>query len=252
MVSRAFSSMPGLACGIARQIRDGEIKKFLIQPIDMLGFLLLSRVAHKLAYYSVAVATVRAWCSSCAAVISWTAGRTWRSCRLFPAALVMGFVLGFFLEVYDRADRLLVPGSQLAAVRLHAVQLLSVGAHVSAGHAAGAVGRDRGRACRCKYLAYFPGGGVSGQGAARTELLGRAVDRGGLDRVLHRCCRASCSSAGCGVTAVLEDERDTVTMPDTSFLLARLPDVRPQQPGARHDVSHELPARSASRPSPGC
>src|SRR5580692_353065 len=41
MVSRAFSSMPGLASGIARQIRDGEIKKFLIQPIDMLGFLLL-------------------------------------------------------------------------------------------------------------------------------------------------------------------------------------------------------------------
>src|SRR5829696_7358599 len=26
MVSRAFSSMPGLASGIARQIRDGEIK----------------------------------------------------------------------------------------------------------------------------------------------------------------------------------------------------------------------------------
>ncbi len=46
--------MPGLASGIARQIRDGEIKKFLIQPIDMLGFLLLSRVAHKLVYYIVA------------------------------------------------------------------------------------------------------------------------------------------------------------------------------------------------------
>ena len=41
MVSRAFSSMPGLASGIARQIRNGEIKKYLIQPIDMIGFLLL-------------------------------------------------------------------------------------------------------------------------------------------------------------------------------------------------------------------
>src|SRR5271169_5526718 len=31
MIGRAFSSMPGLASGIARQIRSGEIKKFLIQ-----------------------------------------------------------------------------------------------------------------------------------------------------------------------------------------------------------------------------
>src|SRR5262245_54238970 len=38
MISRAFSSMPGLASGIAKQIRDGEIKKFLIQPVDMVGF----------------------------------------------------------------------------------------------------------------------------------------------------------------------------------------------------------------------
>jgi ABC-2 type transport system permease protein len=55
MVARAFSSMPGLASGIAGQIRSGEIKKFLIQPIDLLGFLLLGRIAHKLAYYAVAV-----------------------------------------------------------------------------------------------------------------------------------------------------------------------------------------------------
>ena len=58
MISRAFSSMPGLASGIALQIRNGEIKKYLMQPIDMLGFLLLSRIAHKLAYYSVARAAV--------------------------------------------------------------------------------------------------------------------------------------------------------------------------------------------------
>ena len=50
MVARAFSSMPGLASGIARQIRDGEIKRYLIQPIDLIGFLLLTRIAHKLAY----------------------------------------------------------------------------------------------------------------------------------------------------------------------------------------------------------
>jgi len=55
MVDRAFSSMPGLSSGIARQIRSGEIKKFLLQPVDLLGFLLLSRVAHKLVYYAVAL-----------------------------------------------------------------------------------------------------------------------------------------------------------------------------------------------------
>src|SRR5207248_9234734 len=54
MVARAFSSMPGLSSGIAAQIRSGEIKKFLIQPIDMVGFLLISRAAHKLVYYLVA------------------------------------------------------------------------------------------------------------------------------------------------------------------------------------------------------
>ena len=47
--------MPGLASTIALQIRNGEIKKFLIQPIDLIGFLLLSRVAHKLVYYMVAL-----------------------------------------------------------------------------------------------------------------------------------------------------------------------------------------------------
>src|SRR5476651_1568311 len=49
-VSRMFSSMPGLATGIARDIRDGNLKKYLLQPIDMLWYLLSSRGAHKIAY----------------------------------------------------------------------------------------------------------------------------------------------------------------------------------------------------------
>src|SRR4051812_3105224 len=55
-ISRAFSSMPGLAGSIALQIRNGEIKKYLVQPIDLVGFLLLMRVAHKLVYYGIALA----------------------------------------------------------------------------------------------------------------------------------------------------------------------------------------------------
>src|SRR5436189_6362414 len=55
MIARAFSSMPGLTGGIAKQIRTGEIKKFLIQPVDLLGFLALGRVEYKIAYYTVAI-----------------------------------------------------------------------------------------------------------------------------------------------------------------------------------------------------
>src|SRR5262245_53217237 len=49
-ISRMFSSMPGLAYGIARDIREGSLKKYLLQPIDMLAYLLSYRMAHKAAY----------------------------------------------------------------------------------------------------------------------------------------------------------------------------------------------------------
>jgi ABC-2 type transport system permease protein len=96
IISRAFSSMPGLGTGIARQIREGEIKKYLIQPVDMIGFLLLARVAHKLVYYGVAIGPF--------ALVFYL-------CRdYFPpfpppeifaayvASLIMAFLLGYFLE----------------------------------------------------------------------------------------------------------------------------------------------------------
>src|SRR5437868_1436898 len=49
-ISRMFSSMPGLAGGIARDVREGTLKKYLIQPLDMIGYLLSYRAAHKVAY----------------------------------------------------------------------------------------------------------------------------------------------------------------------------------------------------------
>ncbi len=49
-ISRMFSSMPGLAGGIARDIRDGSLKKYLLQPIDLLPYLAAYRLAHKVAY----------------------------------------------------------------------------------------------------------------------------------------------------------------------------------------------------------
>jgi ABC-2 type transport system permease protein len=96
MLARAFSSMPGLSSGIARQVRDGEVKKFLIQPIDMLGFLLLTRIAHKLAYYSVALLPFALVFILCRGYFpGWPDPLTMLA---FLASLAMAFLLGFFLE----------------------------------------------------------------------------------------------------------------------------------------------------------
>jgi ABC-2 type transport system permease protein len=96
MISRAFSSMPGLASGIARDIREGTIKKYLAQPIDMLGFLLLYRVAHKAVYYLVAALPFTAVFVVCRGYFhGWPDATTLAA---FFASLVLGFLLGFFLE----------------------------------------------------------------------------------------------------------------------------------------------------------
>jgi len=96
MVARAFSSMPGLSSGIARQIRDGEIKKYLIQPVDMISFLLISRAAHKLVYYLVAAVPFALVFYLCRHFfVELPDARTWAA---FIASLIMAFLLGFFLE----------------------------------------------------------------------------------------------------------------------------------------------------------
>ncbi len=50
----------------------------------------------------------------------------------FIASLLMGFLIGFFLEATIGMIGFWFLGSQLAAVHLHAVQLLFVGSHVPA------------------------------------------------------------------------------------------------------------------------
>jgi ABC-2 type transport system permease protein len=96
MVTRAFSSMPGLASGITRDIRDGTVKKYLIQPIDMVQFLLLYRVAHKLVYYTVAALPFALVFYLCR---DWFPGWPDALTMLgYLASLAMAFLLGFFLE----------------------------------------------------------------------------------------------------------------------------------------------------------
>jgi len=95
-VARAFSSMPGLASSISRSILDGSIKKYLIQPVDMIGFLLISRVAHKLVYYLVAFIPFALVFFLCRGFFSgWPPPGVFMA---FLASLLMAFLLGFFVE----------------------------------------------------------------------------------------------------------------------------------------------------------
>jgi len=96
MLTRAFSSMPGLASGIARSIRDGSIKKFLIQPVDYVSFLLAARVAHKLVYYAVAVIPFAAVFFLCRSFFPPLPDAA--TIAAFLLALVLSFLLGFFME----------------------------------------------------------------------------------------------------------------------------------------------------------
>ena len=96
MLGRAFSSMPGLASGVARQIREGEVKKYLTQPVDLIEFLLLGRVAHKLAYYSVATLPFALVFFLCRGYFSEGAPDLY-TLAIFIATLLLSFLLGFQL-----------------------------------------------------------------------------------------------------------------------------------------------------------
>jgi ABC-2 type transport system permease protein len=107
MMSRAFSSMPGLASGVAAQIRSGEIKKFLVQPVDLIGFMFLNRIAHKLTYYTVAFFPFALVFYLCRGFFAgWPpdvlTSQGWSSLDIlliYISTLLMGFLLGFFLEI---------------------------------------------------------------------------------------------------------------------------------------------------------
>lgn len=96
MVARAFSSMPGLSGGIARDVQDGTIKKYLTQPIDMLGYLFWHRVAHKIVYYIIAGAPFALVFFVCRAYLpGWPDTVTIAAWIL---SLVLSFVIGFLIE----------------------------------------------------------------------------------------------------------------------------------------------------------
>ena len=95
-ISRMFSSMPGLAGGITRDIRDGNLKKYLLQPIDMHAYLLASRGAHKIAYIitsALPYALLFWWFRD--VFPGWPDTLTLLA---YVLSLVLSFIIGFFFE----------------------------------------------------------------------------------------------------------------------------------------------------------
>jgi ABC-2 type transport system permease protein len=95
-ISRMFSSMPGLAAGIARDVREGTLKRYLIQPVDMIGYLLSYRIAHKVAYitmsfipYGLLFFVCRGYFDGFPEALTLLA---------YGVSLILAFLVGFYFE----------------------------------------------------------------------------------------------------------------------------------------------------------
>src|SRR5437879_413538 len=95
-ISRMFSSMPGLAAGITRDIREGTLKKYLLQPIDMIAYLLSYRAAHKVAYIVTSGLPYALLFFLCRNYFDRLPN--WQTLVVYLLSLLLGFVVGFFFE----------------------------------------------------------------------------------------------------------------------------------------------------------
>lgn len=96
-ISRMFSSMPGLAAGIARDVREGTLKKYLIQPIDMIGYLISYRAAHKIAYIATSALPYGLLFVLCWPMFPAISLSFWQV-SAYIVSLFLGFLIGFFFE----------------------------------------------------------------------------------------------------------------------------------------------------------
>jgi ABC-2 type transport system permease protein len=97
-ISRMFSSMPGLAAGIAREIRDGTLKKYLIQPLDLVQYLISYRVAHKTAYIISSALPYAVLFGICYKFFVGNVPTDPLIWLAYLASLVMAFLVGFYFE----------------------------------------------------------------------------------------------------------------------------------------------------------
>src|SRR5262249_23918222 len=95
-ISRMFSSMPGLAAGIARDIREGTLKRYLIQPVDLIGYLVSYRIAHKVAYIATSALPYAILFFICRSFFDGLPGPT--TLAAYAVSLVLSFLIGFFFE----------------------------------------------------------------------------------------------------------------------------------------------------------
>jgi ABC-2 type transport system permease protein len=96
-ISRMFSSMPGLAGGIARDIREGTLKKYLLQPIDMIAYLVSYRAAHKMAYIATTALPYGLLFFLCRPYFAGLSPGP-EQMAAYLASLLLAFVVGFFFE----------------------------------------------------------------------------------------------------------------------------------------------------------
>jgi ABC-2 type transport system permease protein len=95
-ISRMFSSMPGLSGTVALSIRDGTLKKYLLQPLDMIGYLVSYRAAHKAAYIATSALPYAGLFIACAGYFDGFPGPA--TLAAYALSLVLAFVVGFFFE----------------------------------------------------------------------------------------------------------------------------------------------------------
>jgi ABC-2 type transport system permease protein len=96
MVNRAFGSMPGLASGIAADVREGTLRKFILQPVDYLTYQFSLRAAHKAVYFVMAAlpyALVFYWCRDF--LPGWPKAALWPAC---VASCILTFFLGYLIN----------------------------------------------------------------------------------------------------------------------------------------------------------
>src|SRR6516225_11473658 len=95
-VGRVFSSMPGLAAGIARDIREGTLKKYLLQPVHMVAYLVTYRAAHKAAYIATSFLPYATLFTICHRYFDGFPDAL--TMAAYAVSLVLSFLVGFFFE----------------------------------------------------------------------------------------------------------------------------------------------------------
>ncbi len=168
----------------------------------------------------------------------------------------MSFVLGFFLEATLGMMRLLVPGGQFAAVHLHAIELLLLRAHVSASTCCRACGERSSSRFRCNTWPIFPPPCFLARSTGAELAWGLALQFAWTvffivaSRIIFHLGTRHYSGL-----ATRRVDHESKTTHDREQLLRsiiphdlspRLSDLRPQQPGARHDVPREFSHRHRS------